>query len=172
MNESEATEYLEAFEKFKGSSLDIQIYIPSLAIQHVSNYVQSNTTNTAGWSNRMVITSGAAGSSTMVVDGHIPGTSCIPNGNYFFTNTSDKVYKIVDSNTATADEYGRVAYTIEPPFLTSQTDKYITANGTTAFDQGRDYFLIRARLVDDVLDYTVDAAGIYRMSFKFVESMA
>ena len=32
--------------------------------------------------------------------------------------------------------------------------------------------LIKAKLVDDVLDYTVDAAGIYRMSFKFVESMA
>ena len=172
MNESEATEYIQAFEKYKGASLDIQLYIPSQAIQHVSNWVQNNTTQTAGWSNRMVIVEGSQGSSTAVVDGHIPGTNCIANGNYFTTNFGTKVYKIVGSNSSTADDYGRVAYTIEPPLVRNEQNAYITADGTDGNVVRIDYMLIKAKLVDDVLDYTVDAAGIYRMSFKFVESMA
>ena len=172
--------FIKAFEEYKGATQSIQLYIPNMAISHWEGYVTENfTSNTNTWAYNQPVATGALGSDTITIGGHIPGAGGVPNGTYFVTSNVDKIYKTIDSS-GNADDYGRITYQIEPPLIRSQSgahlksgSKYLNGDNSdgslTAF-RGK-YFLVSVFLVDDALDYTIDAAGHYRMSFKFRESL-
>tara|TARA_Y100000022_G_scaffold83601_1_gene72059 strand:+ start:10161 stop:12020 length:1860 start_codon:yes stop_codon:yes gene_type:complete len=168
MSEAVAQVYIKAFEEYKGASLPLQLWIPSMAIQHMENWLHNNRT---GWMNRLTMDyPQQTGDNVIVLGGQRPGDAAIVPGTFFkFAGSVEKIYQITGSN-GNVDDYGRVAYTIEPPLL-STGNSYIAANsdGTDTFGDG--HFRVRAELVDETLDYSVDAAGIYRMSFKFRESI-
>ena len=62
-------------------------------------------------------TSDFVGSDTVVLLGHKPGDSPIDTGIFFTFVGTTKLYQIVRRGTETADDYGRVAYNIEPPIV-------------------------------------------------------
>ena len=174
--------FIRAFEEYKGASQSVHLYIPNVAIDFWEEYVTNNISTTDQskmWAYRQYIHAGATGDRQIVVGGHVPGEGGVAKGNYFVTSKNDKIYQIM-GNSGTADEYGRMAYSVEPPLMDSYAGSQILSNsrklhganqsGSLDATRGK-YFLVKAFLVDDVLDYTVDAAGIYRMSFKFVEAM-
>lgn len=170
MEYSEAQHYIEKFESYKGNTLPIQLWIPSTAIQHYGKW-SAEQTSIDDWPNRQVMESALKGSDTMILNGHTPGTPRIPDGTYFFSAQSKKIYQIVGSGAEDPDIYGRVAYLIEPPFVTNQTGDFIKNNQKLQNASNKNYLLVKAFLEDSFLDYTVDAAGIYRMNFKFREAI-
>ena len=172
--------FIRAFEEYKGASQSIQLYIPNMAISHWEGYVTENfTSQTDTWTYYQNVIAGAQGSDTIVIAGHKPGVGGVPNGTYFTTNNNDKIYKTIDSS-GNADEYGRVTYQIEPPLLINQAGSFLrsgsrylhgdNSDGSLTAFRGK-YFLVNVFLVDSTLDYTIDAAGHYRMSFKFRENI-
>ena len=178
MNETEAQHYIEKFESFKGNTLPMQLYIPSQAIQHVGNWSsEQNATDSSAsgyignWSTRMTVESAAKGSDLMILGGHSPATIRIPDGTYFFSAQAKKIYQIVGVGNETPDIYGRVPYIVEPPFVADQSGDFIVLNHKTQDATAKNYLLVKAFLEDSFLDYTVDAAGIYRMQFKFREAI-
>tara|TARA_Y100000114_G_scaffold36078_1_gene31604 strand:+ start:4685 stop:6553 length:1869 start_codon:yes stop_codon:yes gene_type:complete len=170
MEYSEAQHYIEKFESFKADTLPLQLYIPSTAIQHYGKWSSEQTT-IDDWPRRQVMDSAAKGSDTMILNGHTPNTPRIPDGTYFFSAMSKKLYQIVGAGAASPDIYGRVPYLVEPPFITDQGGDFIKNNNKDKFSINKNYLLIKAFLEDNTLNYTVDAAGIYRMTFKFREAV-
>lgn len=174
--------FIRAFEEYRGASQSLNLYIPNVAIDHWEGYVTEKLTQTDQanmWNYRQYIHSGSKGDRQIVVGGHIPGGGGVPKGNYFVTTKNDKIYQVMGNSNA-ADEYGRMAYSIEPPLIDNYSGHSILSNSKKLSGQNQDgsldatrgkYFLVKVFLVDDVLDYTVDAAGFYRMSFKFREAI-
>ncbi len=171
--------FIRAFEEYKGATQSIQLYIPNMAISHWEGYVGENfTSNTNTWSYNQPVTTGALGSDTITIGGHIPGAGGVPNGTYFTTNNNDKIYKTIDSS-GNADDYGKITYQIEPPLIRNQAGAFLRSNSKYLNSRNSDgsldlrtkYFLVNVFLVDSNLDYTIDAAGHYRMSFKFRENI-
>lgn len=164
MTQSEADAYIDFFEQAKGGANDVQIYVPHTAMPHFENLFYNVSTDVA--SDLLFIEAGrSVGSDEITVSGIQPGYSSSNFvGRYF--DHDRKVYRVVAATNA--DNYGRVALRFEPPLVSaSSTD--IRAR-TTNYFRGN-YFLLKARLVDDTLDYTIDAAGLYRLRFKFVEAL-
>ena len=170
MDEAEAQPYIEKFESFKGNTLPMQLYIPSQAIQHVGNW-SSNNSQISDWAPRLNVENGVKGADTIILGGHSPGGPRIPDGNFFFTSFGHKIYQIVGAGMGNPDQYGRVSYLVEPPLVKLETGSWITLNHKNNFDSAKNYFLVKAFLEDSTLDYTVDAAGIYRMTFRFRECL-
>ena len=170
MEYSEAKPYLEKFESYRADTLPLQLYIPSTAINHYGKWT-SEQTSIDDWPRRQVMESAEQGSERMILNGHTPQTPIIPKGTFFFSAMSKKLYQIVGSGTQDPDLYGRVAYLVEPPFITNQTGDFIKNNQKDQFSINKNYLLIKAFLEDNTLNYTVDAAGIYRMTFKFREAV-
>ena len=170
MNRAEAEAYFQAFDEYKGAALPIQLWIPYTAIQHVGYWTSAN--NKSSWSNYLTVdsTSDFVGSDTVVLLGHKPGDSPIDTGIFFTFVGTTKLYQIVRRGTETADDYGRVAYNIEPPIVETG-GAYVVSNPTGSDTDEKNYLRVKAELVDETLDYSVDAAGIYRMSFKFREAL-
>ena len=175
--------FIRAFEEYKGASQSIQIYIPNVAIDFWEEYVTADTSMTTDqskmWNYKQYIHTGAVGDRQIVVGGHVPGSGGVAKGNYFVTTQNDKIYQVM-GNSGNADEYGRIAYSIEPPLIKAQAGSQIISNSRKLHGDNQDgsldatrgkYFLAKVFLVDDVLDYTIDAAGFYRMSFKFREAI-
>ena len=170
MEYSEAKPYLENFESFRADTLPLQLYIPSKAINHYDKWTAEQT-SIDDWPNRQVMESAEQGSERMILNGHTPGTPIIPTGTFFFSAFSKKIYQIVGSGAQDPDLYGRVAYLVEPPFITNQSGDFIKSNNKIQNSIRKNYFLVKAFLEDNTLNYTVDAAGIYRMTFKFREAV-
>ena len=174
--------FIRAFEEYKGASQSINLYIPNVAISHWEGYVTENISKTDQsqmWNYRQHIHTGATGDRQIVVGGHIPGGGGVPAGTYFVTTKNDKIYQVMGNSNA-ADEYGRMAYSIEPPLIDNYAGNSIFSNSRKLSADNQDgsldavrgkYFLVKVFLVDDTLDYTIDAAGFYRMSFKFREAI-
>lgn len=163
MTRDEATPFIDFFEKSKGAN-DVQIYIPHNVMYHTEYWGAGKT----AFSNTVTIRDGSAGSAYITLDGHEPGTTdLIPSGTY--VNISSKTYRLFN-NSGAADDYGRVSYRIEPPLLAAATNQQVRTNPDNNGTR-RDYYLAKVQLVDDTMDYSVDAAGLYRIRFKFRESM-
>ena len=73
-----------------------------------------------------------------------------------------------------------MAYSVEPPLVNNCAGFQVLSNSRKLHGDNQDgsldavrgkYFLVKVFLVDDTLDYTIDAAGYYRMSFKFREAI-
>lgn len=163
MTRDEATPFIDFFEKSKGAGA-VQIYIPWRVMYHTEYWGAGKT----AFSNKVIIRDGTAGSSFITLDGHEPGTTdLIPSGTY--ANIAGKTYKIFN-NSGSADDYGRVSYRVEPPLIDNVFNQQVKTNPTN-HSTLRDFYLVKAFVQDDVLDYTVDAAGLYRLRFKFVEAL-
>ena len=174
--------FIRAFEEYKGASQSINLYIPNVAIDFWEGYVTDNITKTDQaqmWNYRQYIHTGATGDRQIVVGGHVPGGGGVPAGTYFQTTKGDKIYQVM-GNSGAADEYGRMAYSVEPPLVNNCAGFQILSNSRKLHGDNQDgsldavrgkYFLVKVFLVDDTLDYTIDAAGYYRMSFKFREAI-
>ncbi len=164
MTSDEVSPFIDFFEKSKGGSQEVQIWIPSTVMYHTGKWGSGKT----AFSPSVLVRDGNLGSSYITLDGHEPGTSdTIPSGTY--TNLDNKTYRLFN-NSGNADQYGRVSYRIEPPLLKNATNNRVETN-PNGYPILRDFYLIKARVVDDVFDYTVDAAGLYRIRFKFAEAL-
>ena len=167
MTQTEAEEIINLFDKYKGATNEIQLYIPSNAIKHLGK--QSADPGIIMSRRPVLIANAGVGSNEVVVDGfQDSATTTIPAGTHFTIQGQKKIYKVVQSGAA--DQYGRTELRIEPPLISASTNFYLD---TDNFSQTRrDFFLIRAFLEDDFLDYTVTADDLYKLStIKFRESI-
>ena len=161
LSRQDAQYFIDFFEKAKGVS-DVQIFIPWTVMYH-SEYWGAGKTS---FSPTVSVVDGALGSASVTLDGHEPGNNdLIPSGTYI--ELDQKTYRIL-TNSGTPDDYGRVTYRVEPPLIKNATGLQVRTNPANEPTR-KEYFLIKAQLADDVLDYTVDAAGLYRIRFKFRE---
>jgi hypothetical protein len=164
MTQSEVDKYIDFFENAKGGSKPCQIYIPHVAMPHVENLLYDVDVNVA--SNNLDIISGkTVGSQELTLKGLEPARSYAMVGRHFVHD--NKIYRIIGSS-STPDNFGRMAIRIEPPLVSAGSN---SIRGRTTSDTRGNYFLVKAFLTDDTLDYSVDAAGLYRIRFKFVEAM-
>ena len=165
MTKDEADDYIAFFEKAKGGAKECQIYIPYMVMPHIENLFYNVDVDVAA--SFLWITGGKSiGSDVLTLSGLQPGY----NAGYYMNNRhftyDNKIYRITAASTV--DNYGRTAVRIEPPLVSAIGS---TIRARTTYQSRSDFFLVKAQLVDDTLDYTVDAAGLYRISFKFVEAM-
>lgn len=163
MTYAEAKHFIDFFEATKGGQKPCQIYVPSTAMPHTESVFYNVPVSKVAVVSR-IIDGDLIGSDTLVLDGFGPGET-IPDGTYF--NLGNKAYRILDCTNA--DDYGRVSMRIEPPLVKNHVGASIRMRQTNSI-RGES-FLIKALVVDDVLDYTVDAAGYYRLRFKFTEAL-
>lgn len=163
MTQSEARPFIDFFEQAKGGANAVQISVPKRVMSHTESVFYNVPVSTVA-NRSKILSGGTLGSDTMILDGFGPGKT-IPDGTYFQVVNHTKLYRTLECSNA--DDYGRVETRFEPPLVLSSVGQTIRMRNT---NQSRsDFFLMKAYLVDDVLDYTVDAAGLYRIRFKFVE---
>tara|TARA_Y100001973_G_scaffold105174_1_gene177366 strand:+ start:1805 stop:5005 length:3201 start_codon:yes stop_codon:yes gene_type:complete len=167
MTQTEAEEIINLFDKYKGATNEIQLYIPSNAIKHLG--AESADPGIIMSRRPVLIANAGVGSNEVVVDGfQDSATTTIPAGTHFTIQGQKKIYKVVQSGAA--DQYGRTELRIEPPLLTASTNFFLDTDNF--LQDRRDYFLVRAFLEDDFLDYTVTADDLYKLStIKFRESI-
>lgn len=165
MTQQEADDFVAFFELAKGGARDCQIFIPYMVMPNTESLFYNADLDVA--SNFLYIDNGKTiGSDEMVISGLQPGYNAAYYFRGLYFNHDDKAYRI--TNATTVDDYGRTAIKFEPP-LVSTGSSYIRGRTTNSI-RGT-LFAIKAKLVDDTLDYTVDAAGLYRLRFKFVEAL-
>lgn len=165
MTQDEADPFIAFFELAKGGARDVQIFVPKTVMPNTESVFYNVDVDVA--SNFLIIESGKTlGSDEMILSGLQPGYAAgfYLKGIYF--NFGDKAYRITDATTV--DDYGRTAIKFEPPLVS--TGGSFLRGRTTNLIRGT-MFAIKAKLVDDALDYTIDAAGHYRLRFKFVEAL-
>lgn len=163
---AEFSDIADRFELAKGAALEIQLPIPKSVMPHSESIFYDVPLDVAT-NNAQVISGGLVGDDVVVINGVRPGHYA-GKGFYFLFNSDTKIYRCID--TSVADEYGRIAVKFEPPLRRTATSSRIRLRNTNKYRS--DFFQVRAYLADDVLDYTVDAAGYYRISpIKFVESL-
>lgn len=165
MTESEADAFIDFFEIAKGGAREVQILVPHTAMPH-TEYLFYNVDVDVAANYLQIIGGKTVGSDQLTISGLQPGYNAgyYMKGIYF--NHDLKTYRIKSAQTV--DDYGRTTITFEPPLVSAGSNS-IRARTT---NQDRAYFYhTKARLVDDTLDYTVDAAGHYRLRFKFVEAL-
>lgn len=164
MTQTEVKKYIDFFEIAKGGAKDCQIYIPHNAVPHLENLLHDVELNVAS-NNLDIIAGKTVGSQELTLKGLEPARYYGMVGRHF--THDNKVYRIVGSS-PTPDNFGRMVIRIEPPLVSAGAN---SIRGRTTDDTRGNYFLVKAKLVDDTLDYSVDAAGLYRLRFKFVEAM-
>lgn len=165
MTQEEADPFIAFFELAKGGARDVQIFIPNTVISHTESLFYNADLDVA--SSYLYIESGKAiGSDEMMISGLQPGYGAKAKLRGVYFNLDDKAYRITDATNV--DDYGRCAIKFEPPLL-STNGSFL--RGRTTNSLRGEFFALRAKLVDDTLDYTVNAAGHYRLRFKFVESL-
>lgn len=161
LTREEAQPFIDFFEKSKGVNA-VQIYIPWTAMYHTEYWGAGKT----ALSPTVTVVDGDLGSAYITLDGHEPfGSDVIPSGTY--ANINSKTYRLFN-NSGQPDAYGRVSYRVEPPLVKAATNLQVRTNPENIGNR-KDYYLTQAQLVDDVLDYSVDGAGLYRIAFKFRE---
>jgi len=165
MTQSEAEEVLTLFEKFKGGTQEIQLNIPNQAIKHLGGIIEDHFISRKP----TIVGGGTKGSTEIVVDGfQDSGATSIPVDTYFTINGTKKIYKVV--GTTAPNKYGRAELRIEPPLVDHRSNFRLDTDNF--FSLRREYFMIRAFVEDTTIDYTVDAAGMYRLSaIRFRESI-
>lgn len=169
MTQAECDTLIDAFEIAKGGAKEITVGIPNVAIEHLEHIYYNEPLYKAASFLKVPNGSGTVGSNTVVVDGLEPGENRLGTGVYikFEGTTKNKIYRVVGS--MAADDYGRAQLLIEPPLVETVDGKELRANNT--LKARSDFFIVNCLLVDDTLDVSVDAAGHYRMRFKFVEAI-
>ena len=166
MTYEDFTKFNDAFELARGSQQMIQIGIPSVATPHPESLLYNARLDVASNYGKIIQGTGNQGDDVIVVNGLKPGYSL--GGGFYFTIIGDsKLYRCI--KTSTVDEYGRMAMKIEPPLLKNNTGQRIRMRTTNKIRA--DFLLMKAFIVEDTFEWTVDAAGYYRFSIKFVEAV-
>lgn len=165
MSQDDAEKYIALFDEFKSN--ECVLFIPHNAVKHLGYYTYS--TNSLMAKKPTVLSGGAIGSNEIVVDGFLENGSVPSAGTLFRSGYGPKTYKIV-SGPNTADQYGRAEFLIEPPLVENQTNKTLMTDD--GYSENGYYFKPRVYIMDDSIDYRVDAAGLYRLSpIKFREAL-
>lgn len=166
MTQDEAQSYIAAWERVKGTSETLRIGIPTKAMKHIQGVFYKASLRTA--SNTLKVAGGTTGSTEITVSGLKPGTRDIIPNTYFLggANGVNKIYQVVDSTSV--DEWGRQKLRVFPPL---RGPIYNLNARTPEGSHGGLWFLIEARIVDDSFEYSVDAAGLYRISVRFIEAL-
>lgn len=165
MSKENADNFINFFDIAKGGATPCQIYIPHTAMPHLENLFYNVDVDIA--TTTLPIEGGkTVGSTVLTISGLQPGY----NAGYYMTGRyfthDNKVYRITAAQTV--DNYSRTAIRIEPPLITAGAN---SLRGRTTNNIRGEFLLVKAYLVDDTLDYTIDAAGYYRLRFKFVETL-
>lgn len=156
--------FADAFELAHGSAREIQLAIPYIAMPHPESiFFDAQSYEAAG---SLTVTDGVLGNGDITIQGVRPGYK-ITEGFYFAFQGDPKIYRVIDTNYA--DDYGRLNMKIEPSLLSTKTGSIIL--GRNLLQERRDFFLTKAFIVDDTLDYSIDAAGFYRFTCRFVEAI-
>ena len=165
MTQEQADDFINFFDNAKGGAKECQIYIPKTVMPHLEGLFYNEPVSVA--SNNLSIDYGKTVGSDVL---RLSGLEPYYNAGYNMTGRhfthDNKIYRITAAETV--DEYGRTAIRIEPPLISAGSNS-IRAR-TTNYDRGN-FFLVKAFLMDDTLDYQVDAAGLYKIRFKFVETL-
>lgn len=164
LSREEAEPLLKAFDKYKGASQSIALWIPVEVTPSLQSQFKDYTIDQVAKTLRV---KGTKGSSQIIISGLEPDSTLrINNGSYIGFNQYGKMYRIIEGSNP--DHYGRAAYRIEPELI-ENVDTTITGSGGPGFEA--DHLPVQAYLMDDTLDYTIDAAGYYILRFKFREAL-
>lgn len=166
MTYEEAREMITTFEKGKGPAEKIRIGIPSTAMKHIQGVFYKAPLYKA--SNTIKVTGGTTGATDVVLSGLEPNSREIKEGTYFahIYGSKQKIHQIVEAENT--DDWGRQNVRIYPPL---RAPLYNLPGRTTEGTHSGIWFLIEAYIVDDSFEYTVDAAGLYRLSCRFIEAL-
>ena len=160
MTEAQADLFIDFFDAARGGARECQIFIPKPAVVYLEHLAYNKDLDVV--SNFVQIT-GDKGDTQVKVKGN--SSLRIDEGTLF--NLDDKLYRCLSNSGQNL--YGEDVWRIEPPLRKDYVDKDVRAR-TTNENRGK-FMYVKALLVDDVLDYTVDAAGLFRFSMKFVEAL-
>lgn len=165
MTQTYAEVLIQKFEEYVGK--EIQLWVPKTAIRHFGAVSKEWDLNTSNYMpRRPTITSGKKGDNRITTDGWY-NDKPYAGGWYFTTNERNKIYKTLSVERDVIEN--KVAFVIEPPLIEDSEGMYMMAWNNSETEAN--YLLIRAFIIEDTFDYTVDAAGYYRMSIKFREAI-
>ncbi len=174
MRATHASRLIDAYELCHGAGLAMQIFIPKEVMQYQE--MQFNDLYPLAPRTGIIQSpTGNAGSNEIVMDGFAPNYRMSTNGRglYFLLGEGAKLHRIIDWEPA--DDYGRMLFKIEPPLLQDQNGYHIGLDVDYTIHPSPsprlDYIPMKAYIVDDSFEVTVDSAGLYRVSVKFVEAM-
>jgi hypothetical protein len=166
MTQDEAAEVINLFDKLRGPTQAIQLVIPRTAIRNIEGWAWYNK---PGMAKNLVISGGTSiGDTEITLNGFEANQSpSIPAGTLFTGQSPTKIYQVVDSTNA--DEFGRAKIKFEPPLVANLGS---TIRGKAGNQLRADYVFLKAFIVDDKIEYRIDAAGYYRLnSIKFREAL-
>jgi hypothetical protein len=166
MTQDEAAEVINLFDKLRGPTQAIQLVLPRTAIRNIEGWAWYNK---PGMAENLVISGGTSiGDTEITLNGFEANQSpSIPVGTLFTGLSPTKIYQVVDSTNA--DEFGRAKIKFEPPLVATLGS---TIRGKAGNQLRADYVFLKAFIVDDKIDYTIDAAGHYRLTaIKFREAL-
>jgi len=166
MTQDEAMGIIKLFDKLRGPTQAIQLALPRTAIKHIEGWSYYNNANMAN--NLSIIGGTSVGDTEITLSGFEAYQSpSIPSGTLFTSLSPNKIYQVVDSTNA--DEFGRAKILIEPPLVDSLGS---TIRGKAKTQARADYMFVKAFMMDDKIDYRIDAAGYYRLTaIKFREAL-
>lgn len=167
MTKAEAGPMLAAFERAQGNLESIQFAVPKgvmttpeIIFHDAPLYRAVNTLN--------VVDGGAQGDTEFTIMGVEPNTKWITENTYFqafYSNNQIKIHQIIDAGTP--DDFGRQELRVYPPLRGNLSS---IKGRTTGTSSKGDFFLVKGYIIEDTLEYSVDAAGLYRLSVKFREA--
>jgi hypothetical protein len=166
MTQDEAAEVINLFDKLRGPTQAIQLALPRTAVRHIEGW---SWYNKPGMAENLAILGGTSiGDTEITLNGFEANQSpSIPVGTLFTGLSPTKIYQVVDSTNA--DEFGRAKIKFEPPLVATLGS---TIRGKAGNQLRAEYMYVKAFIVDDKIDYTIDAAGYYRLnSIKFREAL-
>lgn len=166
MTQDEAAEVINLFDKLRGPTQAIQLALPRTAVRHIEGWAWYNK---PGMAEILSIIGGTSiGDTEITLNGFEANQSpSIPAGTLFTGLSPTKIYQVVDSTNA--DEFGRAKIKFEPPLVATLGS---TIRGKAGNQLRADYMYIKAFIVDDKIDYTIDSAGHYRLTaIKFREAL-
>ena len=163
--ESEFNKLLDMYEITRGSADALQIAIPSECIAHSESVFADTSFADVPYKTKIIEGTGVVGSGELLLDGFAPYYT-IPQSFFIRIGGDNKIYRVLEGKVT--DPYGRMAVKIEPPLQSNVQDFELNLK---LGEFRSNYFLVKAYIVEDSLDYSVDAAGLYRVSIKFMETL-
>jgi len=166
MEYEEARAIIAFYEKAQGTVEKVRIGIPSKAMKTVQNTFYKAPLYKA--SNTIKVTGGTTGATDLTLEGLEPNSKELSAGTFFaaYANGNQKIHQIIEVKDS--DDWGRQNIRVYPPL---RGPLYNLPARTAEGSHSGIWFLIEAYIVDDSFEYTVDAAGHYRISLRFIEAL-
>lgn len=166
MEYEEAKHIIAFYEKAQGTVEKVRIGIPNKAIRTVQSTFYKAALYKA--SNTIKVSGGTTGATDLTLEGLEPNSRELQAGTFFaaYSNGNQKIHQIIE--TEESDDWGRQNIRVYPPL---RGTLYNLPARTAEGSHSGLWFLIEAYVVDDSFEYTVDAAGHYRISLRFIEAL-